>query len=323
MTRPTLTISIPVHVRTEFLARAVESVQAQTYPEIDLLVSDSGGDGERLRPILESAYARPYRLRSSRAENAVQHWNELIAEAHGKYFMLLCDDDEISPTLAAESVELLERHADASVAIPRHETVTPSGALLTSSPPRPEQLFAVDFFRAWSEGRYGFQSMVTTVGGTAAIRACGGYPDFARAIHADDALVIKLALDHSVVFTQHGTFRWQVEASSSGFSSEYGDAAAAVRQLLEFIDGDGYVTEHARRSPEQWADERRYLRARSWTFYLGLWRDVYRDRLPYRTWVRAGFALPFLPAYYARVLNTLVTGRPRRPGTAWSLAKTN
>jgi len=55
------------------------------------------------------------------------------------------------------------------------------------------------------------------------------------------------------------------------------------------------------------------LRQRSTNFYLLLWRTAYRRQLTRAEWVRAAFALPFDRWYYGRVLNTLLTGRPRQP----------
>jgi hypothetical protein len=40
----------------------------------------------------------------------VPHWNRLIAEAAGEYFVLLADDDELSPTYVSELAGLLDRH---------------------------------------------------------------------------------------------------------------------------------------------------------------------------------------------------------------------
>lgn len=48
----------------------------------------------------------------------------------------------------------------------------------------------------------------------------------------------------------------------------------------------------------------------NWGTYLARWQTMYRKRLTYRQWVRAGFAMPWIPGYYRQVFGTLVYSIP-------------
>ena len=47
------TIGIPVYKRLNTLSNALQSVAAQDYPHIELIVSDNGTNGTKVRDIVE------------------------------------------------------------------------------------------------------------------------------------------------------------------------------------------------------------------------------------------------------------------------------
>jgi Glycosyl transferase family 2 len=317
--QPLVTIAIPVYRRFHYLPHALASVEAQEYEHIELVISTLHDDVAHVQSLVAEGTARPARVVAEARNPIAVHWNALVECARGEFFTLLCDDDEIGPAFVSELVARLGRTPDADVAIPRHELMSHDGTTISrSDQPRPEAIDSLEFFRAWERQSFGFHSMVTTLARTEAIRRVGGFPDFPRALHSDDALVIKLAVGRSVVLGQDSWFRWRVDETSTGFSAPTTELSRAVGMLRAFLDEDPVLLAYAEKEPERWREERRLLLRRSSSFYLGLWRTMYRERLSRRAWVRAGFALPFERSYYARVLKTLLTGRPRAEGTAYA-----
>ncbi len=53
---PRVTIAIPVYKRLRFLPQCLQSIAEQDYPEIELLVSDNGENGQELRELVAEHY---------------------------------------------------------------------------------------------------------------------------------------------------------------------------------------------------------------------------------------------------------------------------
>ncbi len=299
-----VTIAIPVYTRLEFLPEALKCVEAQEYPDIELLVSDNGLSGSRLAELVEQHYSRPYTLRHRpKILEFTDHWNQLVAEANGEYFVMLCDDDHISSNFVSELVPLLEANPDASVAIPRHQTMHENGALKGESvEPRPDRMPSDEFLLAWARREYTFYLMVTLLARTEAIRRCGGYPRYQRGVHCEDALLVKLCLESgSVMLGQTCYFRWRIADSSFGFSTKPHELASAVRQYIDFFESDPVVLRFAAEHPERWATLKAELVKKGPRNYLWYWQTLYRERLSTLDWLRAAFHMPPIPFYYRHV----------------------
>ena len=53
---PLVTIALPVYRRLDYLPQALESVRAQDYPNVELLLSDNGPNGDRLPAMAAAAF---------------------------------------------------------------------------------------------------------------------------------------------------------------------------------------------------------------------------------------------------------------------------
>jgi glycosyltransferase involved in cell wall biosynthesis len=299
-----VTIGVPVYKRLDYLPHVLRIVQEQDYPAIDLLVSDNGMNGTKVRDLVAAHYTRPFRFRQNPATVPIScHFNQLIAEATGEYFVLLADDDEISANYVSELAGTLDACPGASVAIARQEIINEAGAVIRQSTgPRHALLSGADFISAaWHTCEYRYECFATFLARTERLRACEGYPEFERGTHNDDALLIKLCLNSQVVLNTLCAFRWRVYETSLGWSLDIGDLAKDSRQFLAFLDSDPRLREFAAHSPDVWKELKRHLVKMTWQTYLERWDGLYRKRLPRRAWVRAGFDLPFIPGYYAGV----------------------
>ena len=240
-----VTIGIPIYKRLQYLPHILQIVNAQDYPHIELLVSDNGMNGTKVLDTIKEHYPRPYRFRQNPSTVSIStHYNQLVHEASGEYFVLLCDDDEISPNYISELVCQLDRYPQASVALGGQEILDETGMVVRrSKAPLPEILLGADFIRAaWYTHEYQFECFVTTLAKTALIKACGGYPDFTSGTHPDNALLIKLCLNHSIVFSHRCAFRWRSHDTSYGWSINIQDLAAASKEFLQFLDTAPAVT---------------------------------------------------------------------------------
>src|SRR5687767_14831135 len=196
-----VTIAIPVYKRLQHLPGALRSVAAQDHPDLELIVSDNGANGSAVQALVTEHYQRPFRFRQNPVTvPLVTHLGQLLAEATGDYFVLLCDDDEIGSSFVAELSALLDAHPRAHVALARPETMDVDGGHIRRFDGIwPEHLSGEDFLRAWTVKRLRLMSTITLMARTATARACGGYADFPRGLFSDNLLLLKMCLAGDVV----------------------------------------------------------------------------------------------------------------------------
>lgn len=304
-----VTIGIPVYKRLEYLPHVLNIVASQDYPNIEILVSDNGLNGTAVPDIIKKHYHRPYTFRQNLSTVGMSaHFNQLIHAASGKYFIVLADDDEITPNYVSELVHLVERHPEASVAMAIQETIDEAGNLIRRSKDTiPEVLSGLDFIRTtWGTQEYGYQSLCTFLAETEKLRACRGFPDIWGATSDEDLLVIKLCLDNYIVFSTRCAFRKRFYESSAGYAMPIQDLARGIRDFLRVLDSDSMILEYAALHPVEWREARRYLVDMAWKTYYYRWTGLYEKRLTSAQWIRAAFGLPFIPAYYNAASRTLI-----------------
>jgi glycosyltransferase involved in cell wall biosynthesis len=107
---PRLTIAIPTYNRANLVGRAIDSALAQTYPDLEILVSNNGStDGTKE---LLDGYSDP-RLRILHRDHtisAIAHGNYLLEQARGEFWHTLSDDDFIEPEFARKVMDIYQRH---------------------------------------------------------------------------------------------------------------------------------------------------------------------------------------------------------------------
>jgi glycosyltransferase involved in cell wall biosynthesis len=303
-----VTVGIPVYRRLDYLPNALRCVAAQDHADIDLLVSDNGMNGSRVEDIVRAHYPRPWRFRQNPATvESAEHFNQVIGAATGDYFVLLADDDEITPNFVSELAALLDRHPDANLALSAQEVIDREGACLERSRgPLPETLSGAGLIHAvWREHAFGFQSFVTHLARTEPLQRSGGYPHFTGATHDDDAVLLRLCLGRTVAFSERCTFRWRRYDESLGWSISIEELAASSREFLGFLDRDPAIRRYAEGNAAEWREVKDTLASMVHDTYMWRWRDFYRGRMPRLRWLIAPFLMSPSRDYYKRLLAML------------------
>ena len=305
---PLVTIGIPVYKRLSCLPRALESVLKQDYPHIELLVSDNGLNGAAVRDLVAQHYNQPYIFRQNPTIVTLPaHYNQLVSAASGKYFIWMPDDDAISSNYVSALVSILEQDRTVAVAIARQEYVDASGCVLRISPNHaPHSISGEQLITRWT--RMGFESFTAIFARTADLRACGGYPEFPGGTHCDDAVLIKLSLGRSIALTNACVYQVQQDEASVGWSLKCQVLAEDTRRFLKFLDTDPWLLAFAERESALWTILKHSLIKMTWETYYYRWDTLYKARLSLVPWVRAAFALPYIPSYYRAVRSSLWYG---------------
>jgi glycosyltransferase involved in cell wall biosynthesis len=296
-----VSVVIPIYKRLDYLPGVLQSVARQDYPHIDLIVSDNGGLSEKARPIIEQHYPKPFRLRKTpRTLPIPGHFNDALKDVQGQYLVWLCDDDLISPNYLFELVAILQARPDVAVAVARQEVIDEEGRVLrSSSSDVPDVLTGEEFIHAWT--RYGYECYSTILMRTQDVREAGGFGEFPFGTASDDSLLVRLCLKGAVAFNQRCTFQWRRHETSAGFAIAPEQLAVDLRAFLTFLDTHPVVLEFARTHPAEWARMKHAIVTTIWVTYLNRWKTMYRRRLTTTQWVRAAFAMPFIPQYYRSV----------------------
>ena len=134
MNQPLVSIILPVYNAQSHLARCLESICAQTYKNLEIIVLNDGSKDQSL-PVCEEFRARDSRILLVDKDNSgVSDTRNLgLRLATGEYIQFVDSDDYIDPDYTQHLVEAAEAdHADLVIA-PYH-MVIPAGAS------RPEQV---------------------------------------------------------------------------------------------------------------------------------------------------------------------------------------
>jgi glycosyltransferase involved in cell wall biosynthesis len=111
---PRVTIGIPVYNGEAFLEETIASIEAQTFPHYEVIVSDNAST-DRTEAICRAYAARDGRVRYVRNERnigAARNFRQLVALAAGEYFKLANADDLCDPPLVAQCVAVLDAHPE-------------------------------------------------------------------------------------------------------------------------------------------------------------------------------------------------------------------
>ena len=110
MGSPRLTIVIPTVNRASLVRRALDSALAQSYRDLEIIVSNNGSTDDT-REILELYRGAP-RLRINHIDKTIPvnpHGNLLLDMARGEFFLGLSDDDWLEPNFAEKVIDLFDR----------------------------------------------------------------------------------------------------------------------------------------------------------------------------------------------------------------------
>lgn len=105
-----VSVGIPTYNRPDGLKRTLEQICAQTYTNLEIIVSDNCSPDPRVKEIAESFVKKDSRVTYYRQKENIganNNFNFLIKQAKGALFMWAADDDECDLTLIERLVGLI------------------------------------------------------------------------------------------------------------------------------------------------------------------------------------------------------------------------
>ncbi|UCG57946.1 MAG: glycosyltransferase [Phycisphaerales bacterium] len=123
ITVPRLTVGLPVYNGARFVGKAIESILAQTFMDLELDISDNASTDET-EEICRRYTEKDKRVHYDRNEKnigAAPNYNRLFEASKSEYFKWAAHDDALAPEYLMQCVKVLD--SDPSVAVCHTDTV--------------------------------------------------------------------------------------------------------------------------------------------------------------------------------------------------------
>lgn len=132
-----VSVIVPVYNRQEIVKKTIESILAQTYTNLEIVLINDGSTDDTLRVLQEYARREPNRIVVIDQQNAGQSIsrNRGIEAARGQYIAFLDSDDTWAPTKLAEQIPLFT--GNVGLVFCGVNDVTVDGTIVRTTVPEP------------------------------------------------------------------------------------------------------------------------------------------------------------------------------------------
>lgn len=114
---PLVTIAIPTFNRAALLRGCIQLALAQSYENIEVLISDNASSDDTKKVLGEFGDNRLRVLRQETNIGLLPNWNACLAAAEGDYIIFVSDDDRISPRLVERCVGAIGSQSQVPVVV--------------------------------------------------------------------------------------------------------------------------------------------------------------------------------------------------------------
>ncbi len=173
--QPLITIGIPTFNRADgYLRQALESAVNQTYPNIEIIVSDNCSSDQTEALVESFSSPRIKYHKHSHNIGASNNFNYCLEQAEGKYFLLLHDDDMIDPDFIDSCIKALGDNVETGVIITGTRKIDSKGKVISETPNRLQNYSTIDFFLGWFSGQVALY-LCSTLYNTKRLKELGGF----------------------------------------------------------------------------------------------------------------------------------------------------
>jgi glycosyltransferase involved in cell wall biosynthesis len=258
-----VTIAIPTYNRADgYLPEAIQAALAQTYPHIEVIVSDNCSTDNTAEVVRRFNDPRVIYCRHERNIGHNNNFNFCLKQARGEYFMLLPDDDLIDPDFVECCLEHCHHRTDIGVIHTGIRVIDEDGTVSSEArnPPRGETI--TDYVRGWFSTRNQIY-LSCTLFVTEKLREIGGFGS-KHNLAQDSKAKIEIAARHGWIDVEEVKASIRRHSGEITYMARLGHSCEEVLMLLDFIEG--LVPEQERRRVRQegllFFSRGQYVRAR-------------------------------------------------------------
>ncbi|GJL63794.1 MAG: hypothetical protein NPIRA04_24480 [Nitrospirales bacterium] len=183
-----VTIGIPTYNRANaFLPQALESAIAQTYENLEIIVSDNCSTDNTETVVKGYGDPRIKYFRHGKNIGPLGNSNFCLEQAQGEYFLQLHDDDVIDPDFIEVCMKAERTFPGVGVIRTGVRVIDGEGTVTQSNPNTVEGSLLKDFFLAWFENKTSWY-LCNTIFQTKGLKEDGGF--HSKRHHVSDGVAI-------------------------------------------------------------------------------------------------------------------------------------
>lgn len=126
--QPLVSVVVPVFNGLPHLTALVDSLLAQSYPNLEIVFSEGGGSDRSLSYLKTLDDPRITVIEQPQGTSAAENWTAASQAATGEFTKLICQDDLLYPEAVEQQVDDLRHHPSAVMATASRDIVDASGA---------------------------------------------------------------------------------------------------------------------------------------------------------------------------------------------------
>jgi glycosyltransferase involved in cell wall biosynthesis len=216
-----------------YLPEALASAIAQTYPDVEIIVSDNCSTDETEQVVRAVADPRVKYLRHREDIGANANFNACLREATGDYFLLLHDDDLVDRDFVALCLDAAGDGSETGVIRTGTRIIGAGGDVLREVPNRVAGRSVEGFIRGWFAGETTLY-MCSTLFNTRWLRDTGGF-NSPRMVFQDAFAIMPLAARHGRVDVEAVKASFRRHALGRTRATTVDDWCADSLALLELV----------------------------------------------------------------------------------------
>jgi len=231
---PIVSIAIPTYNRANgYLRQAIQAALNQSYPEIDIIVSDNCSSDNTEEVVRGFADPRIRYFRHSANIGANNNFNFCLEQARGSYFLLLQDDDLIDSDFIDVCMRAACANGDAGIIRTGLRVIDSQGDILYETPNNVGGLSIDEFFRGWFAGRTPMH-LCSTLFHTMRLREIGGFRS-QHNLFQDVIAEVRLASKFGRADVQAIKASFRKHAGEMTFAAKVSDWCEDSVQLLDVL----------------------------------------------------------------------------------------
>jgi glycosyltransferase involved in cell wall biosynthesis len=215
------------------LPKAIESARNQTYPNLEIIVSDncSIDHTERLVTGIIDSRIRHFKHPMNIGSN--KNLNFCLKEAKGEHFLLLCDDDLIDEDFIETCMKAAQYKTDTGVILTGVRLIDAKGRVRSERPNMTSGYPTDAFFRAWFAGKAPLY-LCNTLFNTKRFREIDGFRS-KHNLYDDVMAIVQLAAKYGRIDIHEIKASPRLHESKLGLAAEIADWCEDSLILLDLM----------------------------------------------------------------------------------------
>lgn len=115
MEKPLVSICIPTYNGGEFIKETIESILAQSYDNLEIIITDDKSTDNTAEIVSSFEDKRIIFIRNEKNLGFIGNWNKCLSLTQGKYMKVVCHDDILLEDTIKKQVEIMETNSNVSV----------------------------------------------------------------------------------------------------------------------------------------------------------------------------------------------------------------